>query len=574
MEVVEQIKNEIENYKEGTFEIVPNLTYNPYQILNRVYFYYNSKFETGEIDEDGDKKYFFNINRAPCNVATKMIDFDTKDIRILTAEGGSLIKTWLFERDLRFWMKDKGFGLVLNRLFYELPIFGTVVLKIVNNDIYFVDLRNFFVDPNADDLDKASYIIEVHYYTSLQFQRIAQEKKWENWQEVIDVFGESEEESIKVYERYGETGDENGFTYKRSILAQIEDKWILLEEKEVDKHPYWEFHWEKIPGRWLGVGRVEILFDPQIRLNEVSNQQVKSSYWSTLRLWQTRDPGTNRNLLTDVRNGEVLTVDSEIIPIDMADRNLSYYSQEITKWLTNRDEVTFSYDVLRGERLPAGTPLGSAQLAAGMATSYFDQIRENIAMRIKELFYEVIIPQFAKERSQEHILRIAGEDLDKMNTLCETLVFNNLVFDYISRTGKYPNSAELKLFKGIANEKIKRSKEKFVKIPADFYEDIKYKIDIDIVGEAIDTRVRAVNRWLALQAITADPTLLSDPTKRKIFAKYLEDGGISLYDLEVETPTTELTEVAEEVRVKGAGGGVSRPTVPTLPVAGPVERRV
>ena len=347
-----------------------------------------------------------------------------------------------------------------------------------------------------------------------------------------------------------------------------------MSDSEVDKHPYWEFHWEKIPGRWLGVGRVEILFDPQIRVNEVSNQQVKSSYWSTLRLWQTRDPGANRNLLTDVRNGEVLTVDSEIIPIDMADRNLSYYSQEITKWLTNRDEITFSYDVLRGERLPAGTPLGSAQLAAGMATSYFDQIRENIAMRIKELFYEVIIPQFAKERSQEHILRIAGEDLDKMNTLCETLVFNNLVFDYISRTGKYPNSAELKLFKGIANEKTKRSKEKFVKIPANFYEDIKYKIDIDIVGEAIDTRVRAVNRWLALQAITADPTLLSDPTKRKIFAKYLEDGGISLYDLEVETPTTELSEVAEQAMVKGAGGGVSRPTVPTLPVAGPVERRV
>jgi len=111
MEITKKIKEEIEEFGQD-FEIVPSFTFNHPKTLTRVYLYYNSKFETGDIDEDGDKKYFFNM--------TKMIDFDTKDIRILTAEGGSLIKTWLFERDLRFWMKDKGFGLILNRLFKKL----------------------------------------------------------------------------------------------------------------------------------------------------------------------------------------------------------------------------------------------------------------------------------------------------------------------------------------------------------------------------------------------------------------------------------------------------------------------
>ena len=79
----------------------------------------------------------------------------------------------------------------------------------------------------------------------------------------------------------------------------------------------------------MGIGRIEILFDNQVRTNEISNQQAKSSYWSTLRIWQTRDEGINRNLLTDVVNGEILNVESEVSQIDMSDRNLAYYNQEI-----------------------------------------------------------------------------------------------------------------------------------------------------------------------------------------------------------------------------------------------------
>jgi len=573
------IKSEIKEFNEDSIEIVEGFTFNQRDTLNRIYLYYNSKYETGDIDDQGDKKYFYNINRNPCNVGTKAIDFDTKHISILTAGGGNPLNTWFFERDLKFWMKDQGFGKVLNRIFQELPIFGSVVLKIIDGKIYFVDLRNFIVEQSADTLDKSNYIIEIHNYTPIEFRRIAKQKKWERADEVINLFREMDEPFIKVYERYGEVGE----SFKRVILADvgkdiynkatketIPHQGIILDETEIEELPYREFHWEKIPGRWLGVGRVEVLFDPQIRTNEISNQQVKSSYWSTLRLWQTRDEGINRNLLTDVENGQVLNVESPIEQIDMADRNLAYYNQEINRWLANRDELTFSYDVVRGERLPAGTPLGSAQLAAGMAGSYFDQIRENIAMDIKNLLYEVIIPQFKKENSKEHILRIAGEDLDKINSLLIESQTRKKVIDFISREGRYPDKSQIDLMKGIVTEQIKKKKEQLIKIDENFYEDIKYKIDIVITGEALDTRIAAANRFAILQAITADPTLLTDPVKKRILYPILEQSGISPVDIEPEVAPPTI----EETIGKKAGGGVSRPVIPGTPVGGARETRL
>ncbi len=80
-----------------------------------------------------------------------------------------------------------------------------------------------------------------------------------------------------------------------------------MDEVEVEGHPYWEFHLEKIPGRWLGVSVVETLIDPQIRQNELSNLQSKATYWRSIVLFQSKDPAMGgKNLKTDKSNGDVL----------------------------------------------------------------------------------------------------------------------------------------------------------------------------------------------------------------------------------------------------------------------------
>lgn len=592
--MIKQFNEEIENFKTKRIQIVPGLTYNQYDTINSIYFYYNSKFISGDIDEDGDRKYFYNIVKNPCKVFSKSIDFDTKNIRLLTTGGGDPLKTWFMERDLKYWMRDKQFGKVLNRIFRELPVFGSVVLKIIEGEPHFVDLRNFVVQQQANCLEESNYIIEIHNYTPYEFQEIGKKMKWDKKkiQETIDLFHKMKNEShIKLYERYGEIEDEvtHKYSYRRIFFADVGvDEYdqsqqlvapktgVLLSSEEWNPEDteklYWEFHAEKMSGRWLGIGVVETLFEPQIRQNEIANQEAKSGYWTALRLFFSQDPKMASNLLTDKRSGDVITGDAPITQIDMTDRNLAFYNQETSKWLSNRDELTFSYDVVQGERLPAGTPLGSAQMAVTQTLSYFEGIQEEVALDIKEMIYEVIIPQFEKDSNAEHTIRLVGQDLDKYIEM----VKNELVFAEVIRlavdslNGKPFPTEEDRDALGIAiEETIKQGKEKILTVPKGHYKDVKYDIDIDITGESVDTRVRQATIFAISQWMSTDPTATTDPTKRKMLYMMAENGGLNPNDI-FDVPKKDIAQISPVSPMQGQGGGgiSSAPLATNMPGQG------
>ncbi|MDD5006538.1 MAG: hypothetical protein PHS34_07610 [Candidatus Omnitrophica bacterium] len=544
--------------------------------IEQAILYTNSKFVDGDIDELNFKRYFYNITKYSCGATTKAIDVDTKDIMFLTSAGGNPLKTWFIERDIKNWMKVKNFGSILNKICRDLPIYGSVVLKAIKGNCYFVDLRNFVCEQNADSLDYSNYIIEQNYYTPSEFKKTGNKNGWDKdeMDKMLKLFASSKEQYIRVFERYGEVENEDGLSdYKMVIVADIPQdvknnpnvKYtitndILLADKLVPRHPYFEIHINKISGRWLGVGVPEQVSENQIRINEVSNEQVRSSKWSTLRLFWSRDPGQNRNLLTSAEDGEVLQSEDEIKQVDMVDRNLAYYQEETAKWEGNAQRTTFTTDIMLGERTPAGTPLGSAQLSTAQAMSYFDQMREDLGLALKVFLFDYIIPQAEKNLSKEHILRIAGEDLEQLNELILNTNIHKKFFEYVENqtknrgVSKLPSPEFMELLKTVEEERISRQKEQQMFVPTDWYKDAKYEIEIEITGESKDARIVSANLFAALQAMGTDPTLLQDPIKRKVFGKYLELGGININDFSVtkqEIPTAPT---------KGAGGGVSAQT--------------
>jgi len=161
----------------------------------------------------------------------------------------------------------------------------------------------------------------------------------------LKLYNGSKEQYIRVFERYGMIEDDNGeFNYKMVLVADIPSDVkrnkqteneiygnLILGEKKVEKHPYFEIHIFKIPGRWLGFSVPELLEDPQIRINEITNQEARSSYWSALRLWFSTDDGIKRNLLRSVSDGDILNTDN-IQAVPMEDRNtyVTYQAQKET----------------------------------------------------------------------------------------------------------------------------------------------------------------------------------------------------------------------------------------------------
>ena len=376
-----KIQEELQEF-DRDITIIDNWNFSQRRTIQQAILYFNSKFVDGDM-VDGFKQFFFNVIRPACGTTTKAIDIDTKDIILMTAPGGSSIKTWFLQRSLKNWFKRKEFGKILNRISEELPIYGSVVLKKVKDDVKFVNLKNFICEQNADTLDQSNYIIEQHLYTPIEFMKIGKEKKWDNIKEIIDLYKGSKEQYIRVFERYGLCEENDELKYKMILVADIPtdiklnkqqeieiNESIVLASEEIETHPYFEIHMFKVPGRWLGCGIPELLQDPQIRLNEITNQEAKSSYWAAKRIWQTRDPGVKRNLLGKSKDGDILCVDEEINPVPMEDRNTyATYSAQTEKWKANTQELTFSYDVIRGKRTPAGTPLGSATTSSSKSGS-------------------------------------------------------------------------------------------------------------------------------------------------------------------------------------------------------------
>ena len=575
-----RIQREIDKFIKDHIRITVHYEFNQKKTIENNVRLYNSKFEKGEYDKQGFKKYFFNIVRNPCYVSSKAIAFDTKHVMVLPAGGQNPIYSWIMDRDLKQWMKENQFADLLGDIFYNLPIHGTVVLKKVKDKLHLVDLRNLVNEQSADTLKDASYVIEQHRYTPYELRKQPWDKK--QIEKTIKAWRETKNPYIRIIERYGELteeerrdgGDPNKHAYTRTIAFMPEgiditqqylELWdipaggVIIEQDEIspDEFPYREVHWEKIPGRWLGVGRVELLSDPQMRTNELVNLRVKSSYFATMDLFQCRDDNVKKNLLKDLVNGDVITAMDRIERVPTEDRALGSIDLEERKWSGVRDEISLTYDVVRGERMPAGTPLGSAQMAMQMVMSYFEGIQKKVGTTIKSILYNDIIPAFKKQ--SEHYLKLVGEDLDKWHKLQATAKLNEEIFKFLKKNKRLPSSTQYEMMEAVIGDRQKENKGE-VFVPGDFYKDIKYKVDIIITGESRNLQVEMANNAMLLQMLQQDPTILQDPGKRKILSKILESMGKSIEDLDGGEKT--MQQVVGENVGQQKGGGISRP--PTI----------
>ena len=573
--MIKKIQKEVLDFRSESVLIAEKFNFNQLETLQQIIRLYNSQFKGGSVDSEGFKKYFKNIVRNPCVVATKATAFSPSSIQIANAPGGNYYKAWIADRDFKHWVKDVHFPTTLSRIFHELPIYGSVVIKKVKGKYDFVDLRNLVVEQQADSLARAHYVIEQHYLTPEELRKT----NWNNVEEAIEAWRNTDKPYIRVLERRGEMpeseaveGGDSKKTVRGVYIAYVPDTSsathfetpsngikLWANKESTEDFPYREFHWEKIPGRWLGVGRVEINTDAQIRTNELTNLRVKSSYFAALNIWQTRDTTINKNLIKQVANGDVMKVMSEITRIPTEERNMAAFGQEEQGWLQNRDEQSMSFDVMRGERLPAGTPLGSAQLAAQMSSSYFDIIRKNIAASLKQFIVKDVFQDFLAQKNMEHYVKLVGEDLDQWHSLMIAEKSNVEFMKFIFKHKKLPTQEQYDIMKSFISEKEKQGKEKSIKLPKDFYKDLVYEIDIVITEQMRQMMARASNMVTILQAIQQDPALLQDPAKRNIFRQLLESIGMNLADIEPAGQQHQaMTDVVGAATDK-KGGGISSP---------------
>lgn len=535
--------------------ITEGYEFDPFSTINKIELYRASKFKTGNIDSQGNKKFFFNICNAPAGNVTKNIDLDTSDITIQAEDGNHVLQALLYREKLKQWMKVKQFGLFLNKIGENLPIYGQTVSKKEEKDLVrYVPLRDLHRDPSIIGLKNSTYVIE-HHRLQPDVLKQMKEKGWfkEKVDATIATFFASGDKQINVYEFYGWSQYGNLATEFPTIFAADEarkDEYVKvrayagmnipLPQRDAQESstfsavlhvmpwnedwPYKDLNMLEIEGRSLGLGIFESLFDLQERKNEMVNQKARSMAISSKHIFQTRSQTIESNILTDVDDGQILTVSNEITPIATEERNLAAYAQEENNIRELARDLSNSQEILTGESLPGRTPYRLGAMLAQNASKLLEYIQEKFGLHLEEILNEWIIPQFEKEMDLDFIMEI--EDPELLEKIVEGDInrrLNVMIKDYFFAYGDFPTAAEADAIRQTMKKEY--TGKQFASVLKGYLKFPK-RARVVITNEGINTRQQLESLGNLLQLLGQNPTAMENPQTKGIVMLMMERMGI------------------------------------------------
>lgn len=501
--------------------------YSQRDTVNLIELYCSSKFETGAIDSEGQRKFFLNIVRFRQEVAEKQTDIDVKDFLFVPEDGTPEINATITAKAFRKWSREKRFGKVLNELNHDYSKYGTCVAKIIGDCIERVPLLTFRVQQDAHSIECARYAIIEH--ENMSAEAMAEYEDWD-----VEKLGLKFGETTNVFEWYGyvpvdwfneqngtQRSSKTGSIYVQAILAPDKSAKnssnkggtiLFLEETEC---LFREAHYSRIDGRWLGVGEVEKNFENQIFRNVVSNMRRRGLIWASKKLFQSSDPDIGQNLIRDVKDGDVLKVapNGEIKQINMATQTVGEFDDAAKEIDQNADQTSFTFEVATGEGLPSGTPFRLGVILSKAVDSYYALKRENFGLFLEDMFYDLIIPVFKKESRKEHLLFFKNDENGIQairSRIIDFYVYRNAMDEILK--GKHINLDQIR---SQVQEKINRNDGEWLKIPEGFYDMVKATVILVTTGENMDVGKRIESLTNFYQALVKS----GDPRAEKVLSK-------------------------------------------------------
>lgn len=568
--------------------------YNTIKKSHLYYNSHYEKGDYEEINGVMRKKVFHNLSRWRCEVATKMIDLDIKDFILVSNNADTDWNVFLLEKELKVWLKKNKMGQLLNEVSRLLPVYGSVVLYKTKDGAKLEDLRYFYVDQSASTLDDARYILK-RMLLSHQDMRKMSKNGWENVNEAIDKFSGKYQQGydlagvsstsngsslfyegagtkevsqaqtaplVEVFERYGEVplswftdkeSDEDEYVMAKYCVTGVDqtvrsDSGVIINEdglvlykEQIDELPFKEVHYTKTEGRWLGQGIVEILFENQRRINRLKNQEEIGHEVGTLQIFQTTDDTIASNVMTDLTPGEILKVKSLIEPIATEMRDMVGIQNTSQNIEEHSDSLTFSRDVVSGDNPPSQATLGAVQIQTQQTTAVFDYKKENIGLFLGEFIKDLVFPQIERELNRAHVFRLAGTfaELQKLRKNYATSWANQKMIEYALHADMGdPTAPDIDQdlwdqFFEKGHKDISLMGDKiWTEVEDKFFKDLDYEVDIVSTGENKNVYAQINNGNALLMALAKDPTLATDPLKKKILFKVMSAMGWHMSELE------------------------------------------
>jgi len=566
--LIGQIESEIRQFL--TEQVYANndnsYTFSQYNITNRIALFDTQTYPTGKFDTQGNYKYWFDIISPRIENEVKNIDFDTKNIEAYSPAKMDEVPMIILNLKIEEYLKVTGQAEEINSAIEEGAGWGNVVWKKIKKTYERVDISNFYViNQTAFSLDETP-VIERHQFTASDLR--AKMNVWENVKEVIEQMSEktyktkigTQESNTTVpyydiYERNGEVSvfdlktykeetpledDKNKFVLARVIAAGVKGntsgvtiEYIMFAEELKGKKMsdiYKEYHRSRYAGRWWRKGIYELLFDLQVRANQIGNQLAQGLELASKTVLASEDKLVVQNILTDMRNGDIITAKNltqVILRMDSFDQLVADWNRVIS--LAN--DLTNSQEVVTGITPASGTPLGTTKLLNENAGKLYVFIRQKITLPYTFIFEEWLIPDLMKELSAEEVLRLTG-DSEMLGRLYKIIVdnwyVNNLVF-------MQPHTKEIgDALKAEKMEELISRPQLLVKATKEMFKGVKPRVSIIITGEQIGlpAELQSLAEFIALESDPIRRTAMIEMAMRK---KGIDTGALPKTEAGLQT---------------------------------------
>lgn len=442
MKILDTITSEVYEYLFGDVEISEGIRYSEYKLKKRIMYFKNRHYPTGKITEDGDYEYWFDIIHSRVNSEVKNIDFDSKHVLLFSkAPVIDFAAVYTANLGLDEFMWENGTAEELNASVEDYSADGNLLFRKTSKGYEPWDMLNtFMTNTTARTVDDTD-IIERFYMTQADLRK--KDQLFKNVDAVIENCGNKffsrtengvgEIRSKVMYELYRRTGeiteaelfeaqgkeggDKNKYILARVVVAGIRKgaksgRYVLFAEELKGKMSdyFIEAHRGPYKGKWFREGMYELLFDHQVRYNDITNQIARGLEWASRVLFSHTDVQTLQNIRTALDNGSLIK-SADIKQIEVRLQGFDQLVNDRNNIIQEANDIANSYEVVQGKNLPASTAFRTAAMMDQNASKLYVFLRQKLAIAYKRVFKEFVLPDLVKSMKYKDILRVTGDPM-------------------------------------------------------------------------------------------------------------------------------------------------------------------
>lgn len=564
-EVHDYILNQETAYQTVPITVAEGYEWSMFEHCKRTLMYLNSRFETGNF---GDRP-FNNIIIDKINLQHRAVDIDVSDVQMFVDNPDEYYKSFLTRKYHTKWARTVDIGEFFNDMTETWTDYGGVIVKdekngkprvVPFNTIAFVDQTNIAKAP----------ICEVLFMTPDEVMEY--KGAWNDVELVIELATSAHQQKqvqrteqtvetptqyIKIYELHGvlpesylyADGDPLKFVRQMQIVTFYKDEkgeecGLTLYSGKERKSPYKVSLRDKIPGRGLGRGGVEELFEQQLWVNYNEILQKEMLDQASKIIYQTADPAyTTRNQTRNAKQGQVFVHEDNkpLTQINTNPVNVQLFQNKVDMWDNRAKSISASFDSISGETMKSGTPFRLGLMQNQEAHSLHLYRKEKLGMFLQQVYRDWVIPYFAKEMSKGDTF-LSELSLDELQAVAEavgTQARNNFVKDKILNAKLDEEDDIIKLSQELSPERvdeiekiakinfIRGGNKRFLKVYEDEMKDLPLDIEVVITDEARNSAFVAEKLSAIFAQIAQNPAVLQDPLMRQLFNEILEASGVS-----------------------------------------------